>query len=318
MASSLIINLVLIVLGFALLKYGADFLVNGASSVAKKLGIPSIIIGLTIVSIGTSMPELMVSVNAAMGGHSDLSLGNVIGSNIANMLLILGVCALIHPLPFQKDTAKVDTPIMLGFTVILFLFGNFFGGKVITRMEGIVLLLLTASYIVYNVVKALRSKTESEAEIEEMPVWQSLVYMAVGIVGLKFGGDFVCDNAVAIATAMGISEKLIGVTIVSFATSLPELVTSLTATKKGDVDIAIGNIIGSNIFNICLIIGTSAAISPITYSLAYNYDFIFLFAASILLTVFPFIKNRYEMTRTHGIIYLVLYIIFIVYSIMKG
>ena len=312
------INILLIVLGFAMLKYGAEFLVDGSSSIARKFRIPSIVIGLTIVSIGTSMPELMVSASSAMSGHPELALGNVVGSNLANMLLILGICAMIAPLPCQRHTAHVDSPIMLFVTILVFIFCNYFGGKCITRIEGIVLLLITAGYIIYNIFEARKSIQSDNESNEEFNAIKAIALVVMGIVLLKYGGDFVCDNAVAIASKLGVSEKLIGITIVSVATSLPELVTSLTATRKGDVDIAIGNILGSNIFNICLIIGTAAAISPMSYALSYNLDFYILIASSAILCIFPFIKKRYEMTRIQGLLFFICYLGYIAISIFRG
>lgn len=234
-------NIILLVIGFFLLVKGADFLVSGASSVAKKFHIPSLIIGLTIVAVGTSMPELVVSTFSAIEGHSDISMGNVVGSNIVNLLFILGLCAVIKPLEFKKQTKFIDNFIAIFATVVLFILSY---NNVISRTEGIILMACCFAFIAYNIFMALKHKGEDEGEaIELMPVWKSCLYIALGITSLKFGGDFVVEGASAVATMMGISERIIGLTIVAFSTSLPELITSVTATRRGEVDIGIGNIL---------------------------------------------------------------------------
>lgn len=311
----MIIQCILLILGFVLLIKGADFLVDGASSVAKRFHIPEIVIGLTIVSIGTSMPELVVSVQSALEGHSDIALGNIVGSNLANMFLILGICAIITPLAFQKETRIFENPIMLIITII------FFGmcklgmqENVITRVEGGILLGFCVLFIVYNSIMAKKGQDfnrETEEVLEEhgqdMPLWKSLLYIVLGIIALKFGGDFSVNGAVAIASGFGISEKLISVTIVAIATSLPELITSISATRKGETDMAIGNILGSQIFNIVLIIGTAATLSPIHYSIAYDKDILVLLAGSILLCLYPYIGKKNQMTANNGILFVLIY-----------
>jgi len=312
---TMILNCILLILGFALLVKGADFLVDGASSVAKKFHIPEIVIGLTIVAIGTSMPELVVSVQSALEGHSDIALGNIVGSNLANMFLILGICAIIQPLAFKKETRIFENPIMLVVTILFFLMCKIGAQEnTISTIEGSLLLGLCILFILYNIIMAKKGQafdaTDGE-EIEEhgndMPIWKAILYIVLGITALKFGGDFVVDNAVAIASALGISEKLISVTIVAIATSLPELVTSISATRKGETDMAIGNILGSQIFNILLIIGTAATLSPINYSVAYDKDMWVLVAGSLLLCLYPYIGTKNKMTANNGILFVVIY-----------
>lgn len=315
------IQIIIMLVGFALLVKGADLLVDGASNIAKKFHIPEIVIGLTIVSVGTSMPELMVSLTSAIEGHSDMSIGNVVGSNIANLLLILGICAIIKNLNFKKETKYFESPFALVVTILLFIFGNnciIDGSGVIGRGAGFVLIGLCILFIIYNIIMAKKgedfdgiSKDLVIVNIEMSTARytiKSIIFIILGIVCLKFGGDFVVNSASEIARILGMSEKLISLTIIAVATSLPELATSVIATKKGEVDLAIGNIIGSCIFNILLIIGLSAIITPISYSLNYNKDIICLIVATIFLALFPFIGKKDEMTRANGIIYLVGYI----------
>ncbi|MBP3597530.1 MAG: calcium/sodium antiporter [Clostridia bacterium] len=304
-------NILLIIVGFFLLIKGADILVEGSCAVAKKFHIPEIIVGLTIVSIGTSMPELMVSVTSAVDNLPDLALGNVVGSNLCNMLLILGLSAVIRPIEFKKETKLVEIPMTLIIIFTLFILGN--NGdvdKFITRPEGFILVILFICFLSYTIIMAKfgndfdEVEEKKESDSKPMSVLKSIVFILAGIVALKFGGDFVVDNAVAIAKVIGISEKVISLTIIAIGTSLPELLTSVTAAVKGDSDIAIGNVVGSNIFNILLILGLSAAISPVHYAVSYNIDMMVMFVATALLMIFPYIGKKNTMTRTNGIIYL--------------
>lgn len=235
-------NIIILVVGFFLLVKGADFLVSGAGSVAKKFHIPTLIIGLTIVAIGTSMPELVVSTFSALEGHSDIAIGNVVGSNLSNLLFILGLCAVIKPLEFNRQTKFIDNFIGIFATILLFAFSH---DNIVSTGEGIILMICCLAFIGYNIFMALKYK-EEESDIEEiviMPVWKSCLYIILGILALKFGGDFVVRGASSIAEIIGISEKIISLTIVAFSTSLPELITSVTATRRGEVDMAIGNIL---------------------------------------------------------------------------
>lgn len=300
-------NIIILVVGFFLLIKGADFLVSGASSIAKKFKIPSLVIGLTIVAIGTSMPELVVSTFSALEGHSDIAMGNVVGSNLSNLLLILGICAVIKPLQFSKQTKYVDNFIAIFATIMLFAFSQ---NNVVSSGEGIILIIGCLVFLGYNIFMALKNKNNeagNEDEIKLIPIWKSCVYVVLGITALKFGGDFVVRAASAIATMIGISERIIGLTIVAFSTSLPELITSITATRRGEVDLGIGNVLGSQIFNIFLIIGVSSVITPITYEISYNFDMLILLAGSVLFAMYPFIGEKNKMTRTNGIIFLSIY-----------
>ncbi len=320
----MLLNIILIIIGFVLLIKGADFLVDGASEIAKKFHIPEIVIGLTIVAIGTSMPELVVSVTSALEGHSDLAIGNIVGSNIANLFLILGVCAVIKPLMFKKETRIFEIPFTIFVTILFFfLCINKLNGQtyIITKEEGIILLVFCIIFILYNLIMAKKGEEfESENRILEIktdekknvPVWESIFGIIIGIVGLKLGGDLVVNNSVEIAQILGITEKMISLTIVAFSTSLPELITSIAATRKGETDMAIGNIIGSQIFNILLIIGVSAFLAPIAYAKSYNSNIILLIIGTILLGLYPYIGKKNEMTRSNGIAFVLIYIMYLV------
>lgn len=316
----MIVQILFILLGFVLLIKGADILVNGSSAIAKKLRISEIVIGLTIVSIGTSMPELFVSTTSALQGSSDISIGNVIGSNICNLLLILGLSSVIHPVKFQKQTKLIENPMSIILTLIFLVMCNI--NRDISRIEGGILLVFFIAFLIYTIIMGKKSKDEAILEIsledaKKISVVKNLILIVIGIAGLKIGGDLVVENAKLIATALNISEKIIGLTIVAIGTSLPELVTSVTAAIKGDSDIAIGNIVGSNLFNMLLIIGVSAVITPIKYNISYNFDMIVLFGAMILMLIFPFIKPKDEMSRTNGLIYTLLYIMYVLVLIFK-
>ena len=303
----------LIIVGFVFLIVGADVLVDGASGIAKKFHIPEIIIGLTIVSIGTSMPELFVSITSAIDGYSDMAIGNVIGSNLSNLLLILGLSAILRPVVFQKETRKYEIPMCLIFTVILMIFCN--TAQTITRIEAIVLLVLFCLFIAYTIYMGKKESANEIVEIKEEEkensTLKNIILIVLGIIGLKVGGDFVVNNAVKVAEYFNLSEKIISLTILAIGTSLPELVTSVTAAIKGNSDIAIGNIIGSNIFNMLLIIGVSSFIHPISYNLSYNFDISILFISTVILALFPIIPPKNEMSRVNGIVYVLLYIAYL-------
>ena len=307
------LSIVLIILGFVLLIVGADILVDGSSGIAKKFHIPEIIIGLTIVSIGTSMPELFVSITSALDGYSDMAIGNIIGSNLSNLLLILGLSAAIKPVVFQKETRFYEIPMCLLVTIILMYFCN--SGIGISKIEAVSLLVLFCIFIGYTIYmgnkESKKEIVEIKAEEKTNSILKNILFVLLGICGLKFGGDLVVNNSVNVANHFNWSEKLISLTILAIGTSLPELVTSVTAAVKGNSDIAIGNIIGSNIFNILLIIGVSAIITPITYNFTYNFDFSVLIVSSIILAIFPFIPPKNKMSRFNGILYLIIYIIYI-------
>lgn len=307
-------SILFIIVGFFLLIKGADFLVEGSSKIAKKFHIPEIIIGLTIVSIGTSMPELFVSITSAIDGYSDMAMGNVIGSNIANLLLILGLSTVISSVKFKRETRLIEIPLCLIFTVAFLILCNL--GQDVSRSDAIILIALFVAFIIYTIFMAFKGeKFDSkdndeiveESEEKESSTLRNIIYIVVGIVALKFGGDLTVNNAVNVAKIVGLSEKIISLTILAIGTSLPELVTSVSAAIKGKSDIAIGNILGSNIFNMLLIIGVSAMIKPISYNMSYNMDMSFLIVATVILSLFPMIPPKNKMTRFNGTIYLILY-----------
>ena len=310
----MVVQILLILLGFVFLIKGADVLVDGSSAIAKRLHISEIIIGLTIVSIGTSMPELFVSITSAVNGYSDLSIGNVIGSNICNLLLILGVSAVIKPVKFQKQTKWIENPMSIILTIIFLIICN--TNQDVNRVEGISLLILFVLFLIYTIFMGKREpKNEIELSLEEVKkisIPKNIILIILGIALLKLGGDLVVENAEKIAIALKVSEKIIGLTIVAIGTSLPELVTSITAAIKGNSDIAIGNIVGSNIFNMLLIIGVSAVIQPIKYNVTYNSQMIILLIGMILMLLYPFIKPKDEISRMNGLVSVVLYIVFMV------
>lgn len=322
----MIIYFIFTILGFFLLIKGADFLVDGASNIAKKFHIPEIVIGLTIVAIGTSIPELVVSLNASIKGLSDISIGNIVGSNITNLLCILGITSIISPLIFKRETKFIETPFTLIITILFFIFANLplnSNEKMISAVEGIILLGICLLFIIYNIIMAKKvndfNKQETVIDTKtDVKVFKAILLVVIGIAGLKIGGDFVVENVRKIAIMFGISEKLVSLTVVAFSTSLPELITSITATKKGETDMAIGNIIGSQIFNILLIIGISAVISPIKYSLSYNTDMYLLIGALVIFTLFPFIGKKNMMTRFNGIVFVVIYMLYMVGLVMRN
>lgn len=310
----MLVNILLIIVGFVLLIKGADFLVDGSSNIAKRLGIPEIIIGLTIVSIGTSMPELFVSITSSINGFQDMSIGNIIGSNICNLLLILGLSSIIKSVEFQKETRYLEIPMCLFITIIFMIMCN--TGGMINRIESGILIFLFILFIIYTIYMAkkgneLNGEKISKKELKEnkkIPILKNVILVIIGIIGLKIGGDLTVDNAVEIANIFNISEKIISLTILAIGTSLPELVTSVTAAMKGNSDIAIGNIIGSCIFNILLIIGCASIINPITYNYSYNIQLSILLASVVILALFPFIPPKNEMSRDNGIVYVLMYV----------
>lgn len=308
----MVIAMVLILVGFVLLIKGADFLVEGASNVAKKFHIPEIIIGLTIISIGTSMPELFVSITSALEGHADMAIGNVLGSNICNLFLILGLSSVIQAITIKRETRLIEIPICLVISIFFMAICN--RGNDISRIEGISFILLFALFILYTIVMAFKGEQfdgeEKQIEQEEKKgsVLKDGIAIVLGILALKIGGDLTVNQAVKVAEMFHLSEKVISVTILAIGTSLPELVTSVSAAIKGKSDIAIGNILGSCIFNMLLIIGVSAVISPIEYNVSYNKDVIILIIGTFILSLFPFIPPKNKMSRANGVIYILMYL----------
>lgn len=308
----------LIIIGFILLIKGADFLVEGSSSIAKRFHIPEIIIGLTIVSIGTSMPELFVSMTSNIDGSADMAIGNVIGSNLCNLLLILGLATVIKPIKFQRETRLIEVPMCLIVTIIFIIFCN--TSELISRAEGIALIILFTMFIIYTIIMGKKGEQFDREETSnknfdtkgQLSIFKSILFIVLGIIGLKIGGDLTVNHATIIAREFNVSEKIISLTILAIGTSLPELVTSVTAAIKGNSDIAIGNIIGSNIFNILLIIGVSALVLPLTYNVTYNIQMGILLASMVVLALFPIIPPKNQMSRFNGLIYLMMYIIYMI------
>ncbi|MBE5940628.1 MAG: calcium/sodium antiporter [Lachnospiraceae bacterium] len=301
------LQILFLAVGFLMLVKGADWFVDGTSGLARKMGIPQLVVGLTIVAMGTSAPEAAVSVSAALKNNAGIAIGNVVGSNILNILIILGVTAVITSVAIQKSTLKVEIPYMLIITLVLVIMGAL-DGK-ISFFEGIILWILFIGYLIYLFLMAKNGKEESE-EVNKS-VWKLILYTIIGIVIVVWGSNITVDSATKIAEMIGMSERFIGLTIVAFGTSLPELVTSVTAARKGNADIAIGNIVGSNIFNVLFIIGTTALITPVPYASGFIIDGIIAIAAGALLWVSVF--RKLELRRPWGIVMLVAYAAYFVY-----
>lgn len=299
----------ILLVGFLLLVKGADWFVEGAAGIAKKLGIPQLIIGLTIVAMGTSMPEAAVSITAALQENAGITIGNIVGSNILNILIILGVTALITNVAIQKSTLYYEIPYMIAITIVLMIFG-ITGGK-ITFIEGIILWLLFIVFLGYLFVMSKKGNSQEDDEVKNIPVWKCILFMVVGGVMVVKGSDFAVSGASAIARFFGMSERFIGLTIVAFGTSLPELVTSVTAAKKGNAGIAIGNIVGSNIFNILFVIGTTALICTVPFESKFIIDTIIAIASGAVLWLGTY-KNR-ELRKPCGIVMLLGYAAYFIY-----
>lgn len=314
----MLLHSILLIVGFIILIKGADFFVDGASSVASNFKVSKMLIGLTIVAFGTSAPEFAVSVKSLISGSGDIVLGNVIGSNILNILLILGISALFHSLTVKSATVKKELPITLLITTLfaVLLSDHLFDvtlTNAFTRSDGIVLLLFFLIFI-YYLISMMRNKVSDEQDSTPMSLPKALVFTILGIIAIVFGSNFVVDSASFLAKAMGVSERMIGLTIVALGTSLPELVTSITATKKGEYDIAIGNVVGSNIFNIGIVIGLPVSILGSITHITFNYiDLIVMLVSAILL--FLFSRNDYKITKKEGIAFLILFIVYYSYVI---
>ena len=315
---------ILFVVGFVFLIKGADLLVDGASSIGKKYNVSSIVIGLTIVSFGTSLPELLVNLIASYNNTPDIGVGNVLGSNIANILLILGVSALISPLPITKNTYFIEVPFSLTATLLVGFLANasIFNTTndfVISRNDGIVLLFFFFLFMGYVYIVAKQRKSEfSNEEYKEMPMPKSITLIVIGMIGLYFGGQWVVDGAVEIARLFKMSEHFIGLTVIAIGTSLPELVTSAVAALKKDTDIAVGNVVGSNIFNLLWILGLSAILKPIPYDVISNSDIFMIIASSTALILAVVIGKRPIISRWEGGFFLIAYIWYIIFLIQRG
>lgn len=312
--SEILWSVFLLVIGFVLLIKGADFFVEGSSSVAKMLKVPSIIIGLTIVAMGTSLPECAVSITASMTNNNALAVSNAVGSNIFNLMVVCGICAIFNPLTVDKSTLKKEFPFSIVCAALLLVCGYI--GMTLGRVDGLILLALFVCFIVWMVRSALKARAEaSDDEYEVLPVWKCIVFIIGGIIAIKFGGDFVVDGASTVAAKMGLSQNLIGLTIVACGTSLPELVTSVVAARKNELDMALGNVIGSNIFNILFVLGIAASISPIAFIMENVIDIVILIVMSAV--VWGFAWKKQELSKKDGIIMLVMYAVYLVYICMR-
>ena len=298
---TLILEILLLVLGFVLLVKGADWFVDGASGIAAKLHIPQLVIGLTIVAMGTSAPEAAVSISAALKGSADITIGNIVGSNILNILIILGLASAIVPIAVAKSTIRVDIPFMLAITGVLLVLG---WDQTITFTDGLIMLVLFAGYLGYMLYMAKKGGEEGD-EIRDLTLWQALLYTVLGLVLIVWGANIAVDASTALARIFGLSERFIGLTVVALGTSLPELFTSVTAARKGNADIAIGNIVGSNIFNILFVVGLSAMIVPVPFTPNFRIDTIVAIAAGVMLLLCPLRQKR--LVRWHGFAMLLAY-----------
>ena len=308
----MLIELVLLVTGFVMLIKGADIFVEGAAGIAAKFGIPQLVIGLTIVAMGTSAPEAAVSIAAAFKGTADITIGNVVGSNIINILVILGVTALIVAVAVQQSTVRYEIPFVILVTIVLLVMGAL-DGK-IGRLDGVILWALFIVYLIYLFLMAKHGREEEEAQMDA-PVWKLILFVIIGAALIVIGADVSVDAASEIARVIGLSERFIGLTIVALGTSLPELCTSVVAARKGNADLAIGNIVGSNIFNILFVVGTTALIIPVPFNSAFVVDTAVAIGAAVLLWVCVFRKKK--LTRPGGILMLAAYAGYFAYLMMK-
>ena len=324
-------NYIILIVGFILLIKGADIFVDGAAIIARKIGIPAVIVGLTIVSLGTSAPELAVSLISSLKGNNGITIGNVLGSNIFNSLVVLGGTTIVMPLVFKKATIKRDFMINTGVAILVFILTFGFmtsDNNGLSRVDGIILLALCVAYVVIlvnaskneSIKDEYKEEEEEEEEEEEGSILKKTILMIVGVVGIVIGGKLVVDSATNIAYSLGMSEKLVGLTIVAIGTSLPELVTSIVAALKGEKEIALGNVLGSNIFNILLILGASATIMPIPVGRPLAVDFLFFIGITLFIGLLIFFNKNEEkkLTRGEGILLILLYIAYVAYIIMRN
>lgn len=307
----IVFQFLLLAAGFAMLVVGADWFVDGAAGIAERFGIPHLVIGLTIVAMGTSAPEAAVSITAALKGNAGITIGNIVGSNILNILVILGIASVIVPIAVAKSTVQAEIPYMLAITLLLLLLGS--TGNEIVLWEGIVLWIAFLAYLGYLFRMAKKIKEEVREEAEQQPVWKLLLLVVIGIGLIMWGSDLAVDAATEMARTIGMSERFIGLTIVALGTSLPELVTSVSAAVKGKADIAIGNIVGSNIFNILFVVGTTALITPVVFEQKFVVDLLISAAAGVLLWACVFRDKK--LSGTGGVLMLIGYAAYFVYLI---
>lgn len=335
---TIFLNILFLVIGMILLIKGADFFVSGASSVAKKLKVPSIFIGLTIVALGTSLPELSVSITSAISGNIDMSVGNIVGSNLFNMFVVLGIIVLVSPIPMNKSTNKIDFPFLIAITGALLLFGldtilDGAGVNILSRTESIILLTLLILYLSILIFNANRTRkrkmkqeiylkqnfdvqVETQPEEKDLKIWQIILYLIFGLSAVVFGGECVATTAEYLAIQMGMSEALVGLTIVAFGTSLPELVTSVVAAKKQENELALGNVVGSNIINISLILGSVGLIAQAPISTVILTDLIILFVSTIVFVICCVQKAK--ISKPEGILFLCIYTAYLIFAIVRN
>ncbi len=326
--STLPFQIVLLLVGFVLLIKGADWFVEGSSSIAKRLMVPTIIIGMTIVAMGTSLPEAAVSVRASFAGNNELAVSNVTGSNLFNLLVVIGLCAILNNVPIKRDTEKKDIPFSIGITVIMLVLGIV--GMALGHVDGLIFIAIFIFYLLRMITTAMNKRSEETdgalkekregaslqaALVAPKPVWQSVLLIGIGIVGIILGGTWVVNGASAIALAFGLSQNLVGLTIVAIGTSLPELVTSMVAAKKGEVDLAMGNAIGSNIFNILFVLGIAASISPVGFDTENIIDISILIGVSLIVWVFA--KTGKKIGRKEGLLMIAIYAAYMVYICLR-
>lgn len=314
MDAFIIVNILLLLAGFIFLIKGSDIFVDGASSIASILKIPAIIVGLTIVAFGTSTPEAAVSITSSLTGNNAMAVSNIVGSNIFNILIVIGICALLGDLLMERSVLNKDLPFLIGITLLLE--ALIFIGENLTHLEGIVLLIILIVYLTHTVHVARQSAEANVVEKPKLTLQKSIIFIIIGLVGIVLGGDLVVDNASTIAMAFGMSETLVGLTIVAIGTSLPELVTSVTALKKGENQLVIGNVIGSNTFNILFILGASSAITNIPVDQSMLIDIGFMIAVTILCFIFGKTQEKYD--KKEGIILVALFVIYMAFSIIRN
>ena len=310
----------ILIIGFVFLVKGADAFVEGSSSIAKHFQVPSLIIGMTIVAMGTSLPETAVSVTASIAGSNALAVSNAVGSNIFNLMVVIGVCAVLTPVAVQKSSLKIDIPFSIVCALLLLVLGH--DRMMLTRVNGLILIVLFAFFILYMIRSAQHSMNNEDSEfaaeaadMKVMSVPKSLIFIVIGIAGITLGSDWVVDGAKTIASAFGISENLIGLTIVAFGTSLPELITSIVAARKNEVDMALGNAVGSNIFNILMVLGIASALSPIAFIQENIIDIIILVGFSFIVWLMAWTKHRLD--KIEGLAMILLYAGYVVYICIR-
>ena len=314
MDMSILLQFVLLIVGFVFLIKGSDFFVDGASSIASLLKIPTIIVGLTIVAFGTSAPEAAVSITSAITGNNAMAVSNVIGSNLFNILMVIGISALLGELLMEKDVLNKDLPFLVGITVLFAAF--IIIGWNVSQIEGIILLIILIAYVAHLIKSAKKSDNANVVEKPKFTLPYSILFIIIGIAGIVIGGDLVVDSASDIAIALGMSETLVGLTIVAIGTSLPELVTSLTALKKGENQLVIGNVIGSNIFNILFVLGASSAITAISLDSSMLIDVTFMVFVTVLCFIFGKTQDKFD--RKEGAILVALFIAYMIFAILRN